>query len=288
MKNRIWLILALPLLGISLNSSASLAQEESQPRNFSAQVAGSVDALNFFAEAGDTDSLKVIQAYKWANTARKPLGDRLCLLVLHHDRPVASCKIYLNFKNLVFTPISMTDLSLICVHDGQTVWAPPPSPTEFKRLESVRAPSDSASRRRVEMKAIARQFSGNTGAGEAERQKSTPEIRLLPTPLHQYSSSQLLKKHRIVEGAVFGFVLEGGNPQVLMMLEAVADQDGKPAYWQVGFSRRTFAELHVNHNEQEIWTAPYLRGAEMTSNSYFHKITLPMPVMAEVEELSAQ
>ena len=246
-------------------------------QNMSRQVQASVKAIKLFAQPSLTDELEVVEAYKWANTARKPSGDRLCLLYLHQGRPVASCKIYPTFRNIVMTPISFTDLEIVARRDGRTVWSPPNSALEFRKLADAGAPGPTAAKRRIQMKLLARDFSGKTAQDEAKRQKSTPILRLLPTPIYRYSNSAKLEAQGIIDGSVFAFVVEGGNPQVLMVLEAARDKSNSMAYWRVGFTRRTFSELHVDHRDNEIWKAPAFPISEMNANNYFHKISLPLP-----------
>ena len=109
---------------------------------------------------------------------------------------------------------------------------------------------DDTLRRRVEMTTLARDFSAETGPDEAKRQKATPQLRLLPTPLYRYPQSSS-DQDGVVDGAVFCFVVGGGNPQILLVLEAVR-QDDKLS-WRYALSRRTIAELKVFHRSQEVW-----------------------------------
>lgn len=248
------------------------------PRNFSDEVNASADALRVFADQAAKEPLEMVSAYKWANTARKPLGDRLCVLYLKEGRPVASCKIYPTGKSIVHTPISMSNLPIEGRMDGDVVWTPPASAPELYRLKNELPPSAAAPQRRIQMKRIARAFTASTDEGEAKRQKSVPELRLLPTPIHTYSSPQQAETD-IIGGAVFCFVVEGGNPQILMLLEAV--KEGETMYWQCSFSRRTFAELRVSYRDSEIWTVSSLPGSQMQRAGSFHRIVSPLPQLAK-------
>ena len=122
------------------------------------------------------------------------------------------------------------------------------------------------------MKTIARQFTARTGAGEAKRQKTTPQLRLLPTPLHRYPSTKE-DDAQVIDGSVFCFVVEGGNPQIIFLLEAVKDEEG--SHWRCGFSRRTFAQLKVFHKDNLIWAVPFFPGRQMRSTGTFHRISIP-------------
>lgn len=248
------------------------------PKNFSEQVRAGSEMLNVFLEPEAQQPLEMVRAYKWANTARKPLGDRLCLLFLDDGYPVASCKIYPTFKNIVHTPISMTDSRIEGRIDDKVYWLPVPSGLQYHRLDSEPAPAVNAATRRIQMKRLVRKFEARTDEEEAVRQKSVQELRLLPTPIHRYASKGL-EKRGIIDGAVFCFVAEGGNPQILMLVEAFRHND--ELVWRCAFSRRTFAELAVTYRNSEIWSIPKLTRANMKMTGTFHRIVSPHPVVAE-------
>ena len=47
-------------------------------------------------------------------------------------------------------------------------------------------------------------------------------------------------------------------------------------FWQYGFSRRTFAMLKAFHQQREVWSVNFVRGANMRSTSGFFKLVLPV------------
>lgn len=234
-------------------------------------VSASAESIQLFLKSAARKPLEMQPVFQWADPVL-PEGKSLCLLYFHQGRPVASCKVYRTRRAIVHTFISMTDQPLVARADGEIVWTPPKSGLEFHRIVGAR-PSDNASRRRIQMKSIAGEFSAITGDGEAKRQQGLNQLRLLPTPLHRYPDDRK-SDDGIFDGAVFAFVVGGGNPQFFLVLEA-AGAEG-PGHWRYAFSRRTLAKLEVFHKEQPVWDAAFFPRLQMTRNASFCKIDLPL------------
>lgn len=243
------------------------------PKDWTKEVAKSAELFTVHRDAEANEPLKMVSAYKWRNAARRVGGDRLLLLYVADGRPVASCKVYPTGQSIVHTFISFTDLPLVARRDGGAVWSPPESEPEFAPVSGAPRPPKSGSVRLLQMKALARQFSARTGPGEAKRQSTTPELRLLPNPLYRYEVEDA-GGDGLVDGAAFAFVAEGGNPQMLLLLEAVREEG--ELEWRFGFTRRTFAKLEAFHEDQEVWTVEFLPARDRRSASSFHGIDLPV------------
>ncbi|MFK8111977.1 MAG: hypothetical protein AB8B91_07230 [Rubripirellula sp.] len=265
-------------------SAQEAAPKETEQRNWTPDILASVDAFRVYADDRELEPLQVVQAYQWANPARpKVRGERLCLLYIHQGRPVASRKIYPTGRSMVHAFISMTDQPIICraVPDedadkserGNVVWSPSPAGVEFKPVSEAQPPRTTASTRRIQMKSIAREFTAETSQVEVDRQKATPMLRLLPTPLYRYEIEDD-GKDGLVDGATFCFVVGGGNPQAMLLIEAVREK-GK-LRWQYGFSRRTDAKLKAFHRGLEVWQTTHVPRGQMISNSPFFKTTSPV------------
>ena len=110
------------------------------------------------------------------------------------------------------------------------------------------------------------------GQGEAQRQKSTPELRLLTTPIYQYEVKDD-GKDGVFDGAVFGFVAEGGNPELLILIEAVLNAGN--TLWQYAFARRSIAEFKGYHQGTQVWEVPFIPNGKLRATASFHKILLP-------------
>lgn len=249
----------------------SESNEELKPKNWSKDVELSANRLDVFLTK-NPEPLKTVTAYKWSNTARQVSGDRLLLLYLDNGRPIASCKVYPTGRDIVHTFVSMTDQSIEARQGNRILWNPKPNRMEFQRIQGVDEPASSAALRRTQMKRIAREFSAITGEDEAKRQKATTQLRLLPTPLYRYPNS-MPSERSVVDGAVFCFVVGGGNPQVLFLLEAVSDRNNTQ-YWRCGFSRRTFSELKVLRKSAVVWEVPHF-DLRRDSRASFNRVALP-------------
>jgi len=248
--------------------------QDAPQKNWSEEIRQSAQKYLVYPNAEADKPLKMIAAYKWSNPARPDvLGERLCLLYLHKGRPVASCKVYPTGTLFVHTFISFTNLPLVARDNDGVIWTPPNAEPKFQQLADARPPHATASRRRVQLKSLAREFSMRTGAGEAKRQSAVPELRMLPQPLYRYEIEDG-GQDGIVDGAAFCFVVNGGNPQAFLLLEAM--RTGDTLSWRYGFTRRTLAELKAFHKKREVWSTNYLAPRRQTSTNSFFKFDVPV------------
>lgn len=234
-------------------------------------VAVSAERFQLYLNSDAGEPLERRTVFQWADPVL-PEGKSLCLLYFSEGRPVASCKVYQTRRSIVHTFVSMTDQRLVARMKDDWVWTPPKSGLEFHQVADV-IPADNPARRRIQMKAIARKFSAITGSAEATRQQAVPELRLLPTPLHRYPEDQS-SDEGVFDGAVFAFVVGSGNPQVLLVLEAV--REGEQTRWRYALSRRTLAKLEVSYQGQRVWEVPFFPQKRMTRVASFCKINMPL------------
>lgn len=248
-----------------------VTQSEDAPadQSLSAAVAASAENIQLFLSPDAKEPLEMKRAFQWADPVL-PTGKSLCLLYFHEGRPVASCKVYGTKRSIVHTFISMTDHRLDARDGDTSVWTPPKSGLKFHQLADL-VPAKDQTRRRIQMKTIARQFSASTDDGEATRQQAVPELRLLPTPLYRYPAG--LESANVFDGAVFAFVVGGGNPQILLVLEAVRE-DGE-SHWRYALSRRTLAKLEVLYQGQRVWNVEYFPRQRMSQIADFCKVNVP-------------
>lgn len=76
------------------------------------------------------------------------------------------------------------------------------------------------------------------------------ELRLLPKPIYRYEAPDA----GVMDGAVYALV-HGTNPEVLLLVEAHAADDGA-AVWKVGFGSLAGARCVVRLDGKEFWTCP--------------------------------
>jgi hypothetical protein len=133
--------------------------------------------------------------------------------------------------------------------DGKTVWTPSTAGIKFHPLPEAAAPAGSARLRLTQMKALAREFSASMREPEGEQF----QLRLLTQPLFRYEPMS----KEVLDGALFAFSL-GTDPEVILLLEARRAKEGYQ--WQYGLARFHYIELHVQHDDKEVWRADALEG----------------------------
>jgi hypothetical protein len=78
------------------------------------------------------------------------------------------------------------------------------------------------------------------------------DLRRLDRPLHSYRDEEA----GIVDGGLFAFA-NGTNPEILLFLEARRAKDkASKSVWQFGVGRSAYAELHLEYEGKEVYTAP--------------------------------
>jgi hypothetical protein len=115
-----------------------------------------------------------------------------------------------------------------------------------KELSGAAAPAASREARLVQMRQLAKEFTGHIINYEGKR----VELRLLPTPLYRNQDA----KTGVVDGALFSLVTtEGTDPEVLLVLEA-REVDGKTR-WEFACGRYGVVSMYVQHKGKEVWSS---------------------------------
>jgi hypothetical protein len=155
-------------------------------------------------------------------------------------------------------------------------WRPGGPGLEFVQADHVDVPTDSASGRLRQMKAIAERF---TAAIDRNTNFASPEqLRLLTTPLYRYSASS----QGILDGALFAFV-QGTNPEVLLLIEAQGVEAAE-RIWRYGFARMSSYNLRVRRGEQTVWEREFEPIPMRSSTSpYFFRFGVQVDRSAEIE-----
>ena len=110
------------------------------------------------------------------------------------------------------------------------------------------APADHASQRQLQMKSLAQKF---TGHQFWDPNNSRYELRRLERPLHTYRDESA----GILDGALYTLA-NGTNPEILIFLEARVNASTLAKTWQFAVGRLAHAELHMEYDGKEIFTAP--------------------------------
>jgi hypothetical protein len=159
-------------------------------------------------------------------------------------RALMSTELYRLFygsPRIVYEHLSLTPTHF-AISGGDTRWAPQGTALDFKSIPDAPAPDETAPRRLLQMRTIAKRFGATQNAG-----KNKAELRLLPQPVDRYTPSSADR----ADGGIFLFTLGGTNPEVAMLLES----DGKE--WKFGVGRLTAGHpVVINIDGEPAWEIP--------------------------------
>jgi hypothetical protein len=96
---------------------------------------------------------------------------------------------------------------------GDVRWMPEATTLDFKPIPETDGPEDSPKRRLLQLRAIAKRFTGEELVG-----KEQCELRVLPQPIDRYTPSSTER----ADGAIF-IAAFGTNPEAILFIES----DGK-------------------------------------------------------------
>jgi hypothetical protein len=192
---------------------------------------------------------------RWSNPVREYVNDGVTYLFLDGKRPRAvatvratSTESSLESGQLWHEFVSLSDRPLSCSRDERVVWSPKAAVVANKLLVDAAHPEAGPARRLTQMRRLARSF-------EAIYYKmDTPySLRLLAQPLYRYEDESA----RVLDGALFAFA-EGNDPEVLLLLEAVAGGEDESPTWRYTVARMTSYRVTVQQGKREIFAAdPY-------------------------------
>jgi hypothetical protein len=137
---------------------------------------------------------------------------------------------------------SLSSQSLTADYRDQRVWWPKVPGVEFRPVQQSPPPAETARLRLLQMKALAKEFSGKL----VDLKGASFDLRLLPQPLVRYEPSRT----NVLDGAIFALA-EGTDPQALVLIEARRTREGPR--WEYGFARFHFAHLWGYHRDKEVW-----------------------------------
>ena len=243
---------------------------QSRVNQFELQVAGDADRkLN----RGEQPILR------WSNPVRDNLNDGVIYLFFDGIRPRAVVSVWadspqanLDRGNLYREFVSLSGEPLECEREDIVLWSPKTGGLVDQELKETPAPAGRPAQRLTQMRELARRFEG------ANYKMDSPSIlRLLSQPLYRYQGED----ERILDGALFALV-EGNDPEVLLLLEAHVAEDGTSHAWRYTLARMTSYRVSVKLDGREVFTAePYWKNPRAPSDPYAEafdgKFTLDEP-----------
>lgn len=151
-----------------------------------------------------------------------------------------------------------------------TFWQPKEPAADFRPLPEAQPPARAATRRLVQMKSLAAEFTAadDFKISSTDQETTRHELRLLPTPIYRYQDEST----GITDGAVFAFV-HGTDPEVFLVLECRTEKDGKSG-WHYTLAPMTCWAVSVRHQDRAVWSAPERLNKSTPADPYhiwFHR-----------------
>jgi hypothetical protein len=183
-------------------------------------------------------------------------------------RPIAIAKCWKNRNQSQTYAFSLTSDKLAVAQGPQRkIWQPQELQIEPARLAGAPAPNLKDSLRLLQLKEQARRF---TAHEFWDPENSRFQLRLVTQPVHRYRDERL----KILDGALFLLAYDN-NPQALLLIEIVQPKE-EETRWQYSLARVSSADLHVQLDEQEVWSRKRTPGIiGKPTDVYWHMVTLP-------------
>lgn len=132
----------------------------------------------------------------------------------------------------------------------------------FNPIPGAEPPAANARSRILQIKAIKERFAGRLGVDA--NGKNGAETRTIAKPIFEYADPD----SKLPLGAIFGMSATGTNPDLLLLIEARRDEDGKWR-WEYAHARMTSASLIVRLDDADVWS----EAAVPVSNAVFENWT---------------
>jgi len=149
-------------------------------------------------------------------------------------------------------------------NDSKELWSPQIEGVEWRVLDSDLVPSESERLRMVQFKQLAREFSGvEQTPGISGGDLKNFELTLKPREAFRYQS----KDQDVLDGVVFWFAQEENtDPELLLIIEAVANQKAKP--WRYTVARLSCWPMQVDHKGTRVANLPNLLNKSSKSDPF--------------------
>jgi hypothetical protein len=171
-------------------------------------------------------------------------------------RPIACQKIEARLHQTTGEPqwgycfTSLAEGTLAVEWSAERKYASTQPGIEFLNVPAAPPPAARTVERRRQAREIARGFSGRILINP--RTGNSAEMRLLTTPLHEFTSAG----SDVLSGAVFGFETNGTNPDLLVIVEVRGE--GGDHTWQFAPARMTTGGVTLNYGGKKIWEGPFV------------------------------
>jgi hypothetical protein len=186
---------------------------------------------------------------RWSNSLRGEVYGSVYLWA-KDGCPAAAASAYQFFgqrKDLNVELVSLSDVPLKAERNGRLRWSPEAG-VKFAAIPGAPAPAGTADQRLIQMRALARKFTGSL-AEPGEPDDKFTELRLMANPLHRYEATDGSGR----DGAVFAFVTTT-DPEIVLLIESRKGQAGREWVWAA--ARMHYRPLRLKLADKVVWEAP--------------------------------
>ena len=132
----------------------------------------------------------------------------------------------------------------------------------FSPIPGAEAPTDNPRVRTAQLKSLKERFTGRLSVNEDGT--GGAETRTMPKPIFEYADPET----KLPRGAIFGMTSTGTNPDLLLLIEARPDSDGK-LRWEYAHARMTSNSVRVRLDDTEVWAEESVAAAAFENWTYY-------------------
>ncbi len=179
-------------------------------------------------------------------------------------RPVVLCQGYISKQDVLWHEFqSLSDRPFAGTLREEVFWQPQRAGVEWQLLVDAPAPATNPPGRLRQMRAFAAEFTAGVHfkAVSTDSGTSRHELRLLPQPLHRYSSAD----DNVLDGGLFAFV-QGTNPEVVL-LEARGKEAAQT--WHYALAPASAYEVEASRSGAKIWGVPNQQGKKSREGPFW-------------------
>lgn len=219
-------------------------------------------SYSIYRDAARTEPLELRREpiYRWSNPTRVGGQDGDVFLWTYHGRPEVVASIFSHphqktLRTMCHELHSLSEAVLVVDRESSNRWQPKAAGVDLKPIPDAPTPGATPAARLVQIRALARDFSGRS----LSDQKQSWPLRILPRPLYRYEGTD----PAVLDGAVFALISSAGtDPEIILLIEARQAPEG--ARWSYGAARFSDMSLWLDYKGREVWNA--IRGPQNTFN----------------------
>ncbi|HVX15360.1 MAG TPA: hypothetical protein VHC22_29495 [Pirellulales bacterium] len=216
---------------------------------------------------------------RWSNPVRDFVNDGITFLFFDGRRPRAIVTVWVRGRDPKLESgeqchefISLSPEPLSCRRDDLLLWSPKTGGVVDQTLADAPPPAARPAQRLAQMRELAKRFRAATYKTE-----SANELRLLNQPLYRYPEQTAA----VLDGGLFAFV-EANDAEALLLLEAVAVDDGERYEWRYTLGRSTTFRVVVHLDEREVFAVgPYWQVRQKSESAYMEVVDGPFTLNGE-------